>query len=78
MMDKHAKEILNFISRNPRGASFYQIARGFGFPDAPYDLQAVLHSFEEEYLVEVRQPSAGVNTQYVITEKGIEASAIAR
>lgn len=76
-MDKHVKEILAFINRNPKGASFYQIVRGFGFPDAPYDLQAVLRSLVEEHLAEVQQPDAGVNAQYVITQRGIEAISMA-
>ncbi|SFC98118.1 hypothetical protein [Collimonas sp. OK412] len=75
-MDKQIKEILAFIGRSPKGASFYQLVRGFGFPDAPYDLQAVLHSFVEEHLAELQQPEAGVNVQYVITQKGIETIGI--
>ncbi|WP_428719208.1 hypothetical protein [Undibacterium curvum] len=72
-MNKEIKEILIFIGRNPTGASFYQIVRGFGFPDAPYTLQVVLQSFVDEHLAELRQPEAGVNAQYVITKKGKEA-----
>lgn len=74
-MDTHTKEILVFISRKPLGASLYQIVRGFGFPNAPYNLQTILHSFVEEHLAELRQPDAGVNALYVITKRGMEAIA---
>ena len=72
-MDKHINEILALIEHSPNGASFYQIVRGFGFPDASYDLQLVLRVLVEECLVELQNPDAGVNTRYVITQKGIEA-----
>lgn len=72
-MDKFVKDILNFISRNTSGASFYQIVRGFGFPDAPYDLQAILRSLAEERLVEIAHPDAGANAKYSITAKGVDA-----
>ncbi len=75
-MDKHVKEILVFIGRNKKGVSFYQLVRGFGLPDAPYDLQAVLHFFIEENFAELDHPEAGVNMRYIITEKGIETIGI--
>ena len=72
-MDKQINEILAFIGGNPTGVSFYQIVRGFGFPDAPYDLNEILRNLINERLAEVHQPEAGVNAQYVITANGVEA-----
>jgi len=75
-MDNIANEILAFIGRNSEGATLYQIIRGYGFPDAPYDLQALLHAFVEERLAELRMPEAGVNAKYVVTEKGMKMIAL--
>jgi hypothetical protein len=74
-MDKNIKEILRFIGKNVEGASFYQIVRGFGFPDAPYDLRATLRSFVDDHLVEMQQEDSGVNARYIVTKKGLSALA---
>jgi len=68
-MDEYAHEILCFISRNTSDVSFYHLARGFGWPDAP--LQETLRSFSEDGLIEIANPEAGVNNKYAITAKGV-------
>lgn len=71
-MDKNCEEILEFIGRHEDGVTFYQLVRGFGFPDTSYDLQEILRHFIAENLTELTQAENGVNSKYFITKSGME------
>jgi len=70
-MDAYTKEILRFIAAQPGGVTFYQLVRGYGFPDAPQNLPSLLGALVDDGFVETLIVKNDVNSRYQVTQKGL-------